>query len=100
MGRPLRAASGDIVYHVLNRTGSPRALLDLILRCRKMKREMRTDGSIPYGTDRLTPCRRKLRYVHTLLAAVGFAGFSRGRSPSGRPSWSILNMVIANNTYK
>src|SRR4026208_1013246 len=96
MGRPLWAASGDIVYHVLNRTGSPKALLDLILRCRKMRRRVEADGSIPHGTVGLTPCRRKLIYGYTLLAAVGFAGFSSGRSPSGRPSWSILNMVIAN----
>jgi len=50
-----------------------------------MKRRVETDGSISHGTDRLTPCRRKLIYVYALLAAVGFAGFSSGRS-SGGPS--------------
>ena len=29
--------------------GSPGALLDLVLRCRKMNREMRIDGSIPHA---------------------------------------------------
>jgi len=28
MGRPLRAASGDLVYHVLNRANARRTLFD------------------------------------------------------------------------
>ena len=58
-------------------------LLDLILRCRKMKREMRIDGSIPHAAVRRMPGRRTRTHFHTLLAETGFAGFSGDSSPSG-----------------
>jgi hypothetical protein len=58
-------------------------LLDLTLRSRKMKREMRIDGSITRAADRRTSCRCKLTHFHTLLAETGFAGFSGDSSPSG-----------------
>lgn len=65
---------------------SPGALLDLILRCRKMKRRVRTDGSIPHAADGRIPCRCKRTHFHTLLAETGLAGFPGNSSPSGGPS--------------
>ncbi len=80
--------------------GVPVSLLDVTLRCRTMKCEKRIVGSIRHAVDSADADRRTLTQCYTLLVAEGFAGFPGDCSPSGGPSWTILNMVIANNRYK
>ncbi len=66
--------------------GSPASLLDVTLRCRRVRRGKRIVGSIRHAVDSRTPDRRTITRCYTLLVAEGFAGFPGDRSPSGGPS--------------